>query len=40
MMTEEFIQTLIPSESDTRHYSGLQIKDWLELAVVGQEEGL
>jgi len=37
---EEFIQTLIPSESDTRHYSSLQIKDWLEQAVLGQEEGL
>ena len=37
---EEFIQTLIPSESDARHYSSLQIKDWLEQAVVGQEEGL
>merc|ERR1719320_1405573 len=37
---EEFIQTLIPSESDTRHYNSLQIKDWLEQAVVGQEEGL
>merc|ERR1719206_616613 len=37
---EEFIQTLIPSESDTRHYRSLKIKDWLEQAVVGQEEAL
>jgi len=37
---EEFIQTLIPSESDTRHYSSHQLRDWLEQAVVGENGGL
>jgi len=37
---EEFIQTLIPSESDARHHSSHQIRGWLEQAVVGEEVGL
>ena len=31
---EEFIQTLIPSESDTRHYSSDQLRNWLDQAVL------